>query len=240
MNRITLLCLTLTLLCSCQSAPSRKVSSNAPAELSFDCTSIDKGCLLKRNSRTVIIFFRGWASPSDMRNYRGERNRIHPSSWARSATDHLTRGEMALAPLELESSLFVVGSSHLGLTQAELDRILELTHADQLIFASHSGGYVGLRATLLPIPLSYWERVSGLWLLDNFYGAASMARDLERNFGTDFLRENCYGFVTDHNLANYQRHYASFCPQVRTRGVTHTNGVPRCLSAFERGEECID
>jgi hypothetical protein len=222
----------------CQTKSLRKISSID--EHDIDCSIIDKGCLLRRNSDTVIVFFRGWISPADMSRYRGERNRVHQSSWTDSARDHLIRGEMALAPLDLDSSIFTVGSSHLGLTQNDLDQILEAANAQRLIFASHSGGYNGLRATILPIPRDYWERVVGIWLLDNFYGAARMAQDLERNFGGEFLRDHCYGFLTDHNYANYRQYFSSFCPKVRTQGVTHTNGIPRCLASFERGEECLD
>lgn len=241
MKSLFLILMTLGL-CACQTSSFRKISSlnddSEAAEHDIDCSVSDKGCLLKRNSDTVIIFFRGWVSPSDMSRYRGERNRVHASSWTLSARDHLLEGEMALAPLELESSVFTVGSSHLGLSQDDLDQILYAANAERLIFASHSGGYNGLRATVLPIPKSYWERVVGIWLLDNFYGGARMAQDLERNFGREFLRENCYGFLTDHNYANYRDYFASFCPKVRTQGVSHTNGIPRCLSSFERGQEC--
>lgn len=205
-----------------------------------DCTVNSKGCLLKRESDTVIIFFRGWVSPNEMGRYRGLRKQVDQAYWISSSRDILTRGEIPLQNANLTSSIFATGSSHLSLTTEELDHILDVANARYLIFASHSGGYKGMRATILPAKLEYWEKVVGIWMLDNYYGGSSLANDLRRNFGEDFLKTSCFGFVTDHNMKNFRSGYSSFCPQTRTNGVTHSGGVLKCMPYFEQNVECQD
>lgn len=204
----------------------------------IDCSFSKKGCLLKRESETVVIFFRGWVSPSEMHRYRGLRKQIEPAYWTKSAKDLLTRGDMIVGNANLTSSVFATGSSHVALTMDEMDSILEKANAKYLIFASHSGGWKGLRNTLLPAKLSYWDKLIGVWLLDNYYSNATLSNDLKRNLGTEFLRENCYGFTTQHNLARYKATYQSICPKTKTSGVTHSGGVLQCMPWFENHQEC--
>lgn len=216
----------------------RKTSSQQePNHESFDCELITKGCLVKRHSRSLIIFFRGWVSPSMANRYGGSRKQVSQRDWQKAAEDLLFE-DLKLAELPLESSLFVVGSAHLGLSQEELLLLLEETGAESLVFASHSGGWKGMRATILPMPLEFWDLVSGIWLLDNYYGGASFAGDLKRNFGEDFLRESCFGFVTQHNLSRFNSGYRTICPQTLINSVGHSEGVGVCLPFFERGEQC--
>lgn len=214
----------------------RKLASLAEGE-SLNCQLLQKGCLLKRSSKKLIIFFRGWVSPSMANRYGGSRKQVAEKDWQAAAEDLLFE-DLALAGIPIESSLFVLGSSHLSLSMEELLTLMDESEATELIFASHSGGYKGMRQTLLPIPLEFWEIVSGIWLLDNYYGGAAFAGDLERNFGREFLQRNCFGFTTDHNLARFNSSYKSFCPQTLTRGVGHSEGVNVCLPFFEKGEEC--
>ncbi len=202
-----------------------------------DCQLIEKGCLLKRNSQRLIIFFRGWVSPSMAHRYGGSRKQVSQRDWAKAAEDLLFE-DLALAEIPLESSLFVVGSAHLGLSQEELLLLMEESGAEEIVFAAHSGGYKGMSQTILPMPLDFWSVVSGIWLLDNYYGGASFANDLERNFDREFLKSACFGFVTDHNHQRFDSSYKSFCPQTLTHGVGHSQGVNICLPFFERGEEC--
>lgn len=212
----------------------------AISESNIDCSFLNKGCLLKRESNTVVIFFRGWVSPNDMSRYQGLRKRIDNSYLTKSARDILTRGDMIIGNANLTSSIFATGSSHIALSMEEMDLILEKANAKYLIFASHSGGYQGLRKTLLPASLSYWENLTSIWLLDNFYGGQTVANDLERNLGREFLNENCYGFVTDHNMATFNTSYKSLCPKIKTSGVTHSGGVLQCMPWFEQDQLCAD
>lgn len=173
-----------------------------------------------------------------MPRYRGQRKQVDAAYWNKSAKDLLTRGDMIVGSANLTSSVFTTGSSHIGLTMEEMDLILEKANAKYLIFASHSGGWKGLRNTLLPAKVSYWEKVTGIWLLDNYYSNSTLANDLERNLGNGFLKENCYGFVTQHNMERYKASYKRICPKTKTSGVTHSGGVLRCMPWFENHQEC--
>ncbi len=232
-----------TLLLSCK-GPSLSPTDRYPSqsttisEYDLDCEVLKKGCLLKRESDTVILFFRGWVEPEHMKKYTGLRKRVDEKFWIQSARDLIYNGMMPLSRAEMASSLFVTGSAHLPLTQEEMEQILNAANAKFLILASHSGGYVGMRASILPISKDYWEKVSAIWMLDNYYGAEGFAQDLKRNFGAEFLRDHCYGFVTDHNMKRYQASYKSLCPQTRTSGVTHTGGVLTCMPKFDQDKTC--
>lgn len=213
----------------------------------FDCEIVSKGCLLIRDSETVVIFFRGWVPD----NRYGSRKQVSRKNWKESAREMMFNGnqlgrniDVSLASLGLESSIFTLASSHLSLTMNELDIILERSNATKVIFASHSGGQVGLRQTILGGDYEYWEsKVKAIWMLDNFYSAARTSEVIYRNFFTNFtdksfLSKNCFGFVTAHNMDNYKNYYKKFCPKVLTRGVGHSDGVIKCLPAFEKGERC--
>lgn len=213
-------------------------SAFSEAKAEIDCEVSNKGCLLNRGSDELIIFFRGWVSPGDMRNYRGERKRLREDFYLPASENLIHGAGLSLGSIDTDLSIFVLGSAHLSLSTDEMDQLLEKANASKLIFASHSGGYVGMRSTILPAPLDYWEKVSGIWLLDNFY-STSFGNDLKRNFGEDFLKENCFGFVTDHNLSNYRGSYRSFCPKVLVNRVEHSEGVNVCIPYFSQGLECL-
>jgi hypothetical protein len=234
---IVLLFLTMAGACSFNKSNSDSRVLASQEEAMVDCQLLDKGCLLKRDSGRLIIFFRGWVSPSMANRYGGSRKEVAQRDCAKAAEDLLFE-DLQMANIPLESSLFVVGSAHLGLSQEELILLMEESGAQEVIFASHSGGYKGMRQTILPMPLEFWRVVSGIWLLDNYYGGAGFANDLERNFGFDFLASSCFGFVTDHNHQRFESSYKRFCPQTLTHGVGHSQGVNVCLPFFERGEEC--
>jgi hypothetical protein len=232
------LSLSLVLL-GCSSNPNhnkRKMSSIDYGD-DLDCGLVSKGCLLKRNSSRLIIFFRGWVSPNMASRYGGSRKQVASKDWANAAED-LIFEDLKLNDIELESSLYVLGSAHLSLSQDELLVLMEESGATEIVFAAHSGGYKGMAATIRPMPLEFWNNVSGIWMLDNFYGGGSFARDLERNFGVSFLQQNCFGFLTEHNRQSYQASYSRFCPQVLGHGVSHSGGVLQCMPYFEKGEVC--
>lgn len=205
--------------------------------LGIDCDVVAKGCLLKRNSDTVIIFFRGW-------HQRYQGSGVPQSKWKEAAYDLLTDGwhyggSIPMSNLDLDSSIFTMGDHQTGLTTEEMDRILAAAGAEKLIFASHSGGWKGLQYTITPAPTSYWEKVKGIWLLDNFY-STGFAAHLERNFGRDFLIDNCYGYTVrgTNNYTRYRDHYSDFCPKVLDRGVGHGPGVGQCMPYFEDEQRC--
>lgn len=231
------LALLIFALCGCSELTPKRSTASTYGDAEVNCQVSSKGCLLKRNSHQLIIFFRGWVSPSMANRYKGSRKEVHADSWRHSARDLLFE-DLKLGSLPLDSSLFVTGSSHLGLSQEEINDLMEESGATELFFASHSGGFKGLRQTILPMPVSFWSQVQGVWLLDNYYGGASFAQDLERNFGRDFLKDSCFGFVTEHNRERYEASYKRICPNTLVNQVGHSQGVGVCLPFFEKGLSC--
>jgi hypothetical protein len=222
-------------LCACSSSGHKRDPSSAWEEI--NCELLPKGCLISRNSEKLIIFFRGWVAPNLAKKYGGERGRLHEKSWTKSARD-LAFEDLRLFNIALNSSLFITGSSHVDLSSKELKKLLEESGAQEIILASHSGGYVGMRTTILAMSGALKEKVTGIWMLDNFYGGAPFAQDLERNFGRQFLRQNCYGFLTEHNRARFNSSYASLCPHTLGHGVTHSSGVSQCMPFYESSLPC--
>lgn len=112
------------------------------------------------------------------------------------------------------------------------------------VVAAHSGGYVGLGATL-DKGLQF-ERVI---LLDSFYsGSPALAQKVQSRFPTGA----CRGFYTPHSFerrngsvydnernfrANFLPH-AQGCPIDKLAGGQHDPGVNRCLPVYLRGQAC--
>lgn len=214
-------------------------------ELELDCLSVNKGCLLKRQSDTVIIYFRGWVP-----DYRfGSRKSVPAKHWNRSAIDMMLDAKQigayrkkALAELELSSSLFTVASPDLSLTEQEVQRLLKAANATQIILASHSGGWKGLQRTLSEdVSTGHWDKVRSIWMLDNFYNTG-LASVMQKKLGLQFLKDHCYAFVTNHKnntqINRFNQHFRKLCPQVLDRGVSHSQGVTLCMPYFEKDEPC--
>ena len=90
-----------------------------------------KGCLVKRNSKQVIIYFRG-----HVKGLGGKPGRIPSHNWVKSAKRVLQREPYRLKKYNVAASLYATGSSHLSLSNTEIRTILKVTGAK-----SH---YIGL------------------------------------------------------------------------------------------------
>lgn len=209
-------------------------------ELELDCQTVKKGCLLKRNSDTVIIFFRGFRNgsstpaPENKWTDRAAEMMLNPKEIGSDITT-------SLSELELESSIFTLASYEMALSSNELEKILKASNANYFIFAAHSGGHRGLDNTLKAKDFELSHLVKSVWMLDNFYRPA-LARTMSDVLGINFLKEYCFGFVTAHKnneqRKRYDNHFKNICPNVLTRGVSHTSGVIKCMPYFERDEPC--
>lgn len=193
-----------------------------------------KGCLLARESETLVVYFRG-----HVRGYPGHPGRVPQRFWAASARRVLTKNNYNLQRYKLKASLYATGSSHIGLSVDELLHLLLETRADRLILAAHSGGYVGLHKTLNSLSVELKKKVSGIWLLDNFYSPANTRKHLTRMFSGSFLRSRCLGYTTPHNHLRYQRYFKNICPGVRALpNGYHVRGL-QCMEDFANNKKCV-
>jgi hypothetical protein len=135
-----------------------------------------------------------------------------------------------------------------GLAVSEAD-IGALSRASAKTFgrrtvAAHSGGYVGLGATL-DNGLSFQQVI----MLDSFYSSSpALAQKLQARFPSG----SCRGFFTPHrsqrrdgsfydNEANFNanfRPHAAGCAVDRLPEGQHNPGVHRCLPVYLRGQPC--
>ena len=149
----------------------------------------------------LFIYYRGWLSES---NYpggglyggkiTGEANILRSS---RAAFTHYE-----LMRLASEKGLVVLatGSSDIAVKQADIENLQRELGYDfpRVYVAAHSGGYVGLSASIDSL-----KRVDGIILLDPFYSDFS-AKILPRTqSGT-----SCTGYFTPHNKARYQKWFS--------------------------------
>ena len=103
------------------------------------------------------------------------------------------------------------------------------------ILAAHSGGYVGLGATL-----DYGMTASRVVMLDNFYGAGGngLTAKLQRLLSSGAA---CSGFFTPHNKKNYETGYknALACSIDPLGDDQHNTAVVICLGGYLDGRTCI-
>lgn len=143
-------------------------------------------------------------------------------------------------------AVLVTYKSSLGVTERN---VRELAAAlgrpfTRRVVAAHSGGYVGLGATL-DNGLEF-ERVV---VLDSFYsGSPALAQKIQARFPSGA----CRGFYTPHtferrdgslydNEADFRADFASHaggCAVDRLAGAQHNAGVNRCLPSYLRDQPC--
>jgi hypothetical protein len=124
--------------------------------------------------------------------------------------------------------VLILGDSQGTVSASDLESLLEKLGLSSLHLLSHSGGNVGLSASVAAWPPSLLQKVSAVKLLDNFY-SATLAKNLKNAFGSQKLEQICTGFVTAHNFDRFEKSFRSLCPQVRrvTESGAHKTWVKK-------------
>lgn len=183
-----------------------------------------KGYLLKRDSETVLIYFRGLA----LNGLKG---------------NPITNEAYNLQTIDSEISIFSTKHHTYGLSYRELETLLRITGAKKILLASHSGGWQGLVKTLPQLRrLGAVAVVNGLYLLDNFYSPRRLTRAVNETFDRGFLKYRCFAYTTPHNKSRFQSHFRDLCGrpnQVRHfPDGWHNKGVNKCLRDYVKGQNC--
>lgn len=146
----------------------------------------------------LLVYYRGWVGAG---NYPGgglSGGHITGSAnIVRSAAAALKFYKLAELAAEKGLVVLVTGSSDIAVRQAEIDALGRELGKDftGVYAAAHSGGYVGLSASLPSL-----ARLDALVLLDPFYSDFSAAVLARTQAGAA-----CGGFYTPHNKARYQK-----------------------------------
>lgn len=178
---------------------------------------------------TLMIYFRGWT-----KGYNG----VVPSGLRASSS------RAAFADYRLQSAadaakavVLVTGSSDAAVKDAEIAALEKETgrNFSKLILASHSGGYVGLTASVPPS-----KPVARVVMLDNFYfddAPDSLAHKIGALVDKGAA---CAGFYTPHNKDRYQKRFAPHakCAVDAFGPADHDEKVKACLTSYATGAAC--
>ena len=195
-----------------------------------DCVPVkNTGCYFNGapagKNAPLLIYYRGWLS--DINYPGGGLNGGHISGEAdilRSARAALDFYGLKRLAQEKGLVVLVTGSSDIVFTrqdvanlQRELDYVFPAVHV-----AAHSGGYVGLSASIDSL-----DRVDGMILLDPFYSDfAAKLRPWIRSGAS------CGGFYTPHNEKRYNDYFSALGCAVESRADAsdHEYYVPTSLA----------
>ncbi len=173
----------------------------------------------------LLIYYRGWLSDTNYPggglnggHITGEANILRS---ARAALDFYGLKRLAqekgLVVLVTGSSDIVFTRQDVASLQRELDYVFPEVHV-----AAHSGGYVGLSASIGSL-----DRVDGIILLDPFYSDFSARLRPWIKGGAA-----CGGFYTPHNEKRYNEYFSSLGCAVESRSSAsdHERYVPTSLN----------
>ena len=176
----------------------------------------------------LLIYLRGWWG-----QYRGS-----VPARMRTVSARTIFREVGLQRVADRSGLtvLVTGSSDVAVLDADVKALERAARRkfSRVAVAAHSGGFVGLEATLQDLPA-----IVRVVMLDDFYF------DREPLTGLIAARvgsgAKCTGFVTTHNLDRWQKRFKPFveCPVDVFADDEHTAAVGRCLGSYLDKTTCL-
>lgn len=198
-----------------------------------DCVPFQgKGCVYDGGEGALLLYFRG--------HLNGSGNITGPERILASSRQALESYGIRKAADQLGLTALVTGSSHIPVTRKDVERLeAALGRKFPLVLvAAHSGGYVGLSASLDGLP-----RVDSLSLLDCFYGSDIQTALASKVAAREEQGAACRGFATPHNLKRYRTYFQplSRCAvEARPSDAEHESRVSRCLPHYLAGRACPD
>lgn len=178
----------------------------------------------------LLVYLRG--------HHPGHGPNVPAGQWLASSRQAFGAYELGRTARDKRIVVLVTYRSGLGVKAGDLAALAEESKRTftKTILAAHSGGYVGLGATL-----DYGMNPSRIVMLDNFYGAGGggLASKLQRLISAG---SSCAGFYTPHNKKNYDSGYknAVACAvDGLSSDAQHNAAVGRCLGGYLDGRSCL-
>ncbi len=206
------------------------LSFHLKAEL--DCSRFNdlRACLYKPKelrSKTLLVYLRG--------HFEGEKP-PHPSSkTARKRSLEECVKTYGLQSMAEDKGMMILLTSvaTVSFSSSELKDILDEYQLEEVVLASHSGSFRAMNKQLASS-----IKIKDVYLLDNFYGDTSIAKELG-----DFIEDenlNCRGFLTSHNKDRYTSRYKDNikCQVESGSSFNHFTSVGKCLPFFIDGKAC--
>ena len=180
-------------------------------------------------SAPLFVYFRGWVKP-----FKGS---VPPSELLLSARTAFSSYELGRAADAAGAVLLVTGSSDAAVRDADIDALEARVgrRFSRLILAAHSGGYVGLAASL-----PQKRAVARVIMLDDFYfddGPASLGRRVAALVDQGAA---CAGFYTPHNKERWEQRFKPYlvCPIDAFGPDDHDAKVKDCLRGYATAGPC--
>ena len=168
----------------------------------------NKSCFIDQKSKKTLVFLRG--------HYKGS-GKLPSSQFMKVAKLAIKQFQLEKLATTKKINILVTGSSHLGFSPEEIQ-------GNHIILASHSGGYVGMWETLEAFSEEQ-ERIKSIIMLDSWYSTKKAFHQL-----IDSFKVPCMGFLTQHNLARYNKYYKPLgCMASGPSGYTHSGSVHNYL-----------
>jgi len=183
--------------------------------MGLSLTTSQVGTLVKvpnSDCKTLRVYFPGHAQELEL---KGSVPQKREREWAEA----LLKSEnykLAAAITTSTCPTLILGDSIKTIKASEIASQLTESEAISIELYSHSGGYVGMNASLEMWEENEFSKVKKIVLLDNFYSSA-LASTLKEKFG-DKLKQMCKGFYTPHNADRFKSYYSKICPNVDSKG----------------------
>jgi len=178
---------------------------------------------------TLLVYFRGWYA-----KYKGDVPAAKRLGSSRQAFEAYKLGTLAD---DNTVAVLVIGSSAVGVSPADLASIASGVGLafGRTILAAHSGGYVGLGASL-----TAGTKADRIVMLDDWYDSSgALAAQLQQAISAG---ASCAGYHTRHNKKRWETTYkpAVACT-IDDMGPDseHDGGVRRCLGAYLTRASCF-
>ena len=169
---------------------------------------------------------RGW--------YASYEGRVPPDACLASSRQAFTRYGLGETARVAKTAVLVTCSSDRGVTESDvaaLERDSGKAFSGRIL-AAHSGGYVGLEASLLAGLV--FQR---LLMLDDFYFGTDLSPKIQARVSAG---ASCAGFYTAHNLKRYETRFRSAvaCSVEPHDDLGHDETVVKCLASYLTRGSC--
>ncbi len=180
-------------------------------------------------SAPLLVYLRGWWGP-----YKGA---VPASRLLASSRQAFVAYGLGTLADKKGVAVLVTGSSSVSVAPADVSQLSADSGLkfEKTILAAHSGGYVGLAATL-----TAGVKADRLLMLDDWYeDTGALAGQLQQAISSG---ATCAGYHTKHNKKNWETVYK---PSVQCSiddmgaDTEHDRGVQRCLGAYLTRATCF-
>lgn len=206
-----------------------------------ECAALgNKGCWYASpggiGDPALLVYFRGHWNYTHTNPPPADKGTIPPAK--RLASSRQAFKDYGLKELAIKENLVVIvtGSSDVSISEDDIKAVKEASGVNFVnrYLAAHSGGYVGLQASLPKL-----GPVNRIVMLDNFYFDQTLSKLVQDRVAAG---AECDGFYTGHNRERVKSNFipvVAKCPLDTYENSDHDAAVPRCLGSYLNRATCL-